>query len=249
MNVGLLVTCLVDLMRPNIGFAAVRLLERAGCCVHFPEAQTCCAQPAFNAGERALARTVAAHMVSAFEGLDYVVAPSGSCAAMVKKHYPDLLSDHPLWHEKAKSMADRTFELTDFLVRICRFEGPFTPLPLKITYHDSCSGLRDLHVRDQPRTLLSRVEGLCMQEMDGCEECCGFGGAFSVKFGEISARIAQRKCELIHAIKADAVVLGDLGCMLHIEGRLRRIGDETTRVLHVAEVLDGLSGRTAPEGV
>jgi len=231
MRVGLFVTCLVDLVRPRIGFAALKLLEAAGCEVVVPATQTCCGQPGWNSGDRPAARALAEKMLEEFAGCDYVVTPSGSCAGMIRVHYAELVGAHPL--------AARTYELTDFLASVLnvaqvpgRFEGT-------VTYHDSCAGLRELGVKSQPRALLAKVPGLRLQEMKDCEVCCGFGGTFSVKFGEISAAMAQAKCANVQSSGAGAVVLGDLGCMLNIEGRLRRAGDEKTRVLHVAEVLAG----------
>ena len=238
MKVGLFVTCLVDLMRPRIGFAALELLQDAGCTVVVPEAQTCCGQPGYNSGERASAIALARKVAREFADCEYVVAPSGSCAGMIRAHYPELLKDVPEAERDAVSaLAARTWELTDFLVNVMHY-APKSKTSIKtITYHDSCSGLRELGVKQQPRALLAQVEGLQLQEMEECEQCCGFGGAFALKFGEISSHIAERKCENIAASGADAVVLGDLGCMLNIEGRLRRRGDDKTQVLHVAEVL------------
>jgi L-lactate dehydrogenase complex protein LldE len=238
-RVGLLVTCLVDLMRPRIGFAALALLERAGCDVTVPATQTCCGQPAYNSGDRKSAKALARKLVSEFRDCEYVVAPSGSCAGMVRKDYPELFSDEPAVLPEIERFCARVHELTDFLVSVLgvsdvpgRFDGV-------VTYHDSCSGLRQLGVKAQPRALLGKVAGLQLKEMDEAEQCCGFGGAFAVKFGDISAHIAERKCANVQASGADAVVLGDLGCMLNIEGRLRRRGDAKTKVLHVAEVLAG----------
>jgi L-lactate dehydrogenase complex protein LldE len=239
MKVGLFVTCLVDLMRPRIGFAALRLLEAAGCEVVVPETQTCCGQPAWNAGDRRAARLLAEKLLAEFEGCDYVVAPSGSCAGMIRTHYPDLFADDPAWLARAAALASRTYELADFLATVAKpdkLPGNFTGT---VTYHDSCSGLRELGVKAQPRALLAKLPGVMLTEMNGAEECCGFGGTFAVKFGEVSARIAEKKCENVRASGADAVVLGDLGCMLNIEGKLRRMGDEKTRVLHIAEILAG----------
>ncbi|MBI3916360.1 MAG: (Fe-S)-binding protein [Betaproteobacteria bacterium] len=239
MRVGLFVTCLVDLMRPRIGFAALRLLEAAGCDVVVPRAQTCCGQPGYNSGDRKSALALARKVLGEFEECDYVVAPSGSCAGMIRTHYPDLFADDPSALERAKRLCDRTYELTDFLVNVVKLERVPGVFRGTVTYHDSCSGLRELGVKAQPRALLARVPGLIVKEMEECETCCGFGGTFAVKFGDISSHIAERKCANIAASGTDAVVLGDLGCMLNIEGRLRRRGDMKTRVLHVAEVLAG----------
>ena len=239
MRVGLFVTCLVDLMRPRIGFAALRLLEAAGCEVIVPRTQTCCGQPGYNSGDRKSALALARKLLAEFEECDYVVAPSGSCAGMIRTHYPDLFSDDPSALERAKRLCDRTYELTDFLVNVVKLERVPGMFSGTVTYHDSCSGLRELGVKAQPRALLARVPGLVVKEMEECETCCGFGGTFAVKFGDISSHIAERKCANITASGANAVVLGDLGCMLNIEGRLRRRGDIETRVWHVAEVLAG----------
>jgi L-lactate dehydrogenase complex protein LldE len=239
MRVALFVTCLVDLMRPSVGFATLHLLEAAGCEVVVPETQTCCGQPAFNAGDRAAAATLARKVIAEFEGYEYVVAPSGSCADHIRNEYPGLLSDDPDWHRRAVALGAKVFELTDFLVNVSHLEKPPGNFRGSITYHDSCAGLRSLGIKNQPRQLLSRMPDVELKEMEGAEECCGFGGTFSVKFGEISAAIAERKCAKAIATSADAIVGGDLGCLLSIEGKLRRMGDEKTRVLHVAEVLAG----------
>jgi L-lactate dehydrogenase complex protein LldE len=239
MRVGLFVTCLVDLLRPRIGFAALKLLEARGAEVVVPEAQTCCGQPGYNSGDRKSARKLALKTLGEFRDCDYVVAPSGSCAGMIRFHYPALVADDPLLREEMQALAARTYELTDFLVKLLKLESVPGRFPRTITYHDSCAGLRELGVKQQPRALLAKVDGLTITEMRDCEICCGFGGTFSVKFGEISSRLADNKCTNIAASGADAVVLGDLGCMLNIEGRLRRRGDNKTKVMHVAEVLAG----------
>ena len=241
MRVGLLVTCLVDLMRPSIGFAALELLEGAGYDVVVPANQTCCGQPGYNSGDRGSAHALALKLLDEFEGCDYVVAPSGSCAGMVRIHYPDLFRDEPATLVRIERLCAKTYELTDFLVRVAAIESVPGKFAGTVTYHDSCSGLRELGVKSQPRELLAKVPGLALTEMHASETCCGFGGTFAVKLGDISARMADDKCAHIDASGADAVVLGDLGCMLNIEGRLRKRGDRKTRVLHVAEVLAGKS--------
>ena len=243
MRVGLFVTCLVDLMRPGIGFAAIDLLEAAGCEVYVPPAQTCCGQPGYNSGDRKAARALAEKVLAEFEGCDYLVAPSGSCAGMIKTHYPELLEDAPALRGRVERFAGRVYELTDFLARIVKLDKVPGEFRGRVTYHDSCAGLREMGVKSQPRALLAKVPGLALVEMSECEQCCGFGGTFSVKFGEVSGAIADRKCQGIEATGADAVVLGDLGCMLNIEGRLRRRGNESIRVLHGAEVLAGTTGK------
>jgi len=238
-RVGLFVTCLVDLMRPSIGFAAIRLLEAGGADVYVPATQTCCGQPAYNSGDRANAIALARKVVGEFEGCDYLVSPSGSCSGMIRTHYGELFADDAAMRERVSALAAKTWELTSFLtdvLNVDRVPGTFAGTA---TYHDCCAGLRELGVKEQPRKLLATMSGLEVNEMAEPETCCGFGGTFSVKFGEISARLADNKCGHIEAAGVDAVVLGDLGCMLNIEGRLRRRGDRTTQVLHVAEVLAG----------
>lgn len=237
MKVGLFITCLVDVMRPEIAEAAVRLLEAAGCTVEVPMAQTCCGQPGFNSGDSATARDLARKFLDEFERFDHVVVPSGSCGGMIRTHYAALFADDPDLSGRIDAVAARTWELTAFLHDVVglralpgRFEGT-------VTYHDSCSGLRELGVQKQPRALLGLHPGLELVEMKDARACCGFGGAFAVKYGEISTAIVDEKIDRIRTTGAPCVVLGDLGCMLHIEGRLRRTGDTTTRVLHVAQVL------------
>lgn len=239
MHVGLFVTCLVDLVRPEIGFSVIKLLEQAGCTVEVPEAQTCCGQPAYNSGDSNTARSLALNLLKAFEKFEYVVLPSGSCAATIKGDYVDLFRNDPDLRARFDVLAAKTYELTDFLVNVCKVERLDSGFSGTVTYHDSCSGLRYLGVKEQPRKLLAMVPGMALKEMEKCEQCCGFGGTFAVKYGDISAAIVSEKCQHIQASGADAVVLGDLGCMMNIEGRLRRSGDEKTRVLHVAQVLAG----------
>ena len=205
-----------------------------------PEAQTCCGQPGYNSGARAAAKALARKVLGEFSAFDYVVAPSGSCAGMIRTHYPELFRDAPDELERVRDLCERTYELTDFLANVARLGAVPGNLKSTVTYHDSCSGLRELAIKNQPRQLLAKVPGLRLIEMEEAETCCGFGGTFAVKFGEISTHIAERKCANIAACGADAVVLGDLGCMLNIEGRLRRRGDAKTKVLHVAEVLAGV---------
>jgi L-lactate dehydrogenase complex protein LldE len=239
MRVGFFVTCLVDLMRPSIGFAAIRLLESGGAEVVVPPGQTCCGQPGYNSGDRAGALALATRVVEQFEHCDYLVAPSGSCSGMIKTHYADVCRDDSALLRRAEVLAAKTWELTSFLVDVLKIDSVPGSVDASITYHDSCAGLREMGVKHQPRALLAKVPGLELTEMAECENCCGFGGTFSIKFGEIATRMADNKCQQIAATGARAVVLGDLGCMLNIEGRLRRRGDTATRVLHVAEVLAG----------
>lgn len=239
MRLALYVTCLVDLMRPSVGFASLRLLEAAGCEVVVPAGQTCCGQPAWSAGNRSLAADLAKKAIAELEGFDYVVIPSGSCTDQIRNIYPQLLADDATWGPRARAVAARTYELTSFLVDVLHFVAPLAEFSGPVTYHDSCKGLRALNIKQQPRELLLKMKGLSLQEMPDCEECCGFGGAFSVRFGDVSTQIVDRKCASIASVGAAAVVGGDLGCLINIEGRLRRRGDATTRVLHIAEVLAG----------
>jgi L-lactate dehydrogenase complex protein LldE len=239
MRVGLFVTCLVDLMRPSIGFAALKLLEDAGCEVVVPATQTCCGQPGWNSGDRASARALAEKLIGEFDDCPYVVVPSGSCAGMIRTHFPEVFSEDAGMQARARRFGARTYELTEFLAKVAHRPKVSATFEGAVTYHDSCSGLRELGVKAEPRKLLAKVEGLKLVEMEECETCCGFGGTFSIKYGDISAEMAERKCAHIAASGTRAVVLGDLGCMLNIEGRLRKRGDAKTRVLHVAEVLAG----------
>ncbi len=238
MRVGLFVTCLVDFMRPRVGFCALQLLEAAGAEVVVPHTQTCCGQPGYNSGDLAAARVLARKLVGEFRDCEYVVVPSGSCAGMLRVHYPRLLGDDP----EIAALAARTYELTDFLTTILPLPQPPGQFGGRITYHDSCSGLRELGVKAQPRALLAKLPGVTLHEMPEPETCCGFGGTFALKYGAISARLAEDKCAQIENSGADAVVGGDLGCLLNIEGRLRRRGDACTRVLHIAELLAGDDG-------
>jgi L-lactate dehydrogenase complex protein LldE len=242
MRVGFFVTCLVDLMRPSIGFAAIKLLEAGGTEVYVPPTQTCCGQPGYNSGDRAGALALATRVVSEFENCEYLVAPSGSCTGMIKTHYADVFRDDADMLRRSAVLGAKTFELTDFLVNVLKFDAPPGRFTGSVTYHDCCAGLREMGIKRQPRALLGKVEGLRLTEMAECETCCGFGGTFSIKYGEISTRLADNKCQHIVATGADAVVLGDLGCMLNIEGRLSRRGDAKVRVLHIAEVLAGEGG-------
>ena len=246
-RVGLLVTCLVDLFRPTIGFAAVKLLEDAGCIVEVPRAQTCCGQPAYNSGDKEDAKAVARQVIAAFAGYDYVVAPSGSCAGMVKMHYPEMFADSPADFARAEELASRTYELMSFLTDICGVDGVAASFPRRVTYHDACSGLRELGVKDQPRRLLGSIEGLRLLEMPDAEVCCGFGGTFSVKYPDISDKMVGDKAEEVVSTGADCLLAGDLGCLLNMAGKLSRMG-RRVEVRHVAEVLAGMAEDTPAIG-
>jgi L-lactate dehydrogenase complex protein LldE len=238
-RIGLFVTCLVDAVRPEIGFSALKLLEGAGHHVVVPERQTCCGQPAYNSGDSRTARELAEKLLNEFEEFDAVVLPSGSCGGQIKVQYLELFRDDPDLKARIERLAGKTYELTDFLVNVAKVDALPSKFSGQITYHDSCAGLRELGIKHQPRALLAKLPGVRLTEMKDCQQCCGFGGTFSVKYGDISGAIVEEKCRNIHASGAGTVVLGDLGCILNIEGRLRRTGDETTRVLHIAQVLAG----------
>ena len=237
-RVALLVTCLVDLFRPNIGFSAIKLLEDAGCQVEVPRAQTCCGQPAYNSGDRAGARDMARAVIEAFSPYDYTVVPSGSCAGMVSHHYPGLFADDPQLRAKADALAAKTHELVSFLVDVMGVERVSARLDGVATYHDSCSGLRELGVKGQPRRLLKSVRGLTLKEMRDPEICCGFGGTFCVKYPDISTRMVTDKVRDVAATGADTLLAGDMGCLMNMAGRIRR-ENLPVKVRHVAEVLAG----------
>jgi L-lactate dehydrogenase complex protein LldE len=239
MRVGLFVTCLADLMRPSVAFAAVKLLEDAGCTVEVPAGQTCCGQPALNSGDNADTRDIAKRIIEAFEGFDHVVGPSGSCMGTIRHDYPALFADDPAWRARAEDLSRRSFELLSFLVDVLKIDRVEARYDGKVTYHDSCAGLREMGVRDQPRKLLAGVKGLELTEMRGTEECCGFGGTFCLKYPEISTKMVDDKIAHIEASGAAAVLGGDLGCLLNIAGRIRRRG-LPVRVIHTAELLAGM---------
>jgi len=238
-QVALFVTCLVDLFRPSIAFAAVRLLEQSGFTVVVPK-QGCCGQPNYNGGDRAGAATMALQTIRIFGAFEYVVAPSGSCAAMIRCHYPKLFETGSAARREAEALASRTFELTTFLTDIAGVSTSSATLQGAATYHDACAGLRELNIKQQPRELLGAVAGLTLSDMPDTEACCGFGGMFCVKYPELSIRIAEQKIADVEKTAADYLIGGDLGCLMHLEGKLHRDG-KAVRVLHVAEVLAGVT--------
>ena len=239
-RVALFVTCLVDLFRPNVAFAAVKLLETAGCQVTVPLTQTCCGQPAYNSGDVKNSRMLAKQVIQTFADFDYVVAPSGSCTGMLKKHYLELFKEDSQWQPKAQAFAERCYELVSFLSEVCGVTQVEADFEQRVTYHDSCSGLRELGIKQQPRQLLSTVQGLILTEMKEAEVCCGFGGTFCVKYPDLSARLVSDKVANIQATHAQVVLAGDLGCLLNIAGRLKRL-ESPVKVYHVAEVLANLT--------
>ncbi len=237
-RVGLFVTCLVDTFRPSVGFATVRLLELAGCQVEVPASQTCCGQPTFNSGDRAATAALARDVIEAFEGYEYVVGPSGSCIGMLR-HYPELFEDDPSMLARAQALADRAHEVTSFLVDVLDFDAITSSFTGSLTYHDSCSGLRELGVKTQPRRLLGSIEGAELREMEEAETCCGFGGTFCIKYPDISNRMVSNKVRAIQQSGADLVVGGDLGCLLNMAGKLKREGAKV-EARHVVEILADL---------
>ncbi|MEN3974241.1 (Fe-S)-binding protein [Emcibacter sp. SYSU 3D8] len=241
---ALFVTCLADLMRPEVGFASASLIEAAGFDVVVPRGQSCCGQPNYNSGDRRAARSMARRTIELLEPYEYVVVPSGSCAAMIKVHYPLLFDEADALFGKAQALAGKTEELTVFLERH-GYTPDAAPAAVRVAYHDSCSGLRELGIRHQPRALLKRSPSLELLELAEPEVCCGFGGTFCVKYPDISGRMAENKTADIAATGAGIVAMGDVGCLLNIEGKLRREGRDI-RACHVAELLAGMLER--PDG-
>jgi L-lactate dehydrogenase complex protein LldE len=235
-NVSLLVTCLGDVFFPDVGVGTVRLLRRLGVQVDFPAAQTCCGQPHFNTGYHADARSLARHLLTVFDTGRPVVVPSGSCAAMVKLEYPELFHDDSVWGPRARELAARTFELADFLVNVLKVEDVGARFEGRLTYHMACH-LRGLGLLTEPETLLKKVRGAEFVPLERCDECCGFGGSFSVRYPEISGAMVQDKAAFIEKAIVDAVVATDAGCLMNIAGCLRRRGSRV-RALHLAEVLE-----------
>ena len=243
-HVGLFVTCLVDAMRPSIGFASLKLLEDAGCIIGIPESQTCCGQPAFNSGADSHARDIAKQVIAAFEHFDYVVVPSGSCAGMLKVHAAELFADDTVWSERHTALANKTYEVMSFLTDIMDYVPKDISCLASATYHDSCSGLRELGIYDQPRQLLSSVDGLTMKSLPCNDVCCGFGGTFCVKYPDISNQIVTDKAREITKTGADLLLAGDLGCLMNMAGKLSRDGS-TVKAYHAIEVLAGMTDEPA----
>ena len=236
MRAALFATCLADQLFPEVAVASVKLLRHLGVTVVFPERQTCCGQPAFNAGYHRETAQVAEHHLDVFEGFEYVVLPSGSCGAMVKTHYPELLNEAPELFARARDLASRTYELTTFITEVLKTDDVGANLSnTRVTYHDSCHAMRFMGVRDAPRTLL-KVAGAELLEAANTEVCCGFGGLFSVKMPDISAAMARQKVAGIQATGADVLTSTDGGCLMQIKGTLHREG-VGVKVQHVAELL------------
>jgi L-lactate dehydrogenase complex protein LldE len=237
--VALFVTCLVDLMRPRIGFAAIRALEAAGCAVVVPRGQTCCGQPALNSGDRDHAVALAKQTIAALEPYAAVVVPSGSCAGTIRCHYPEMFEADAEWLPRAQAVAGKTFEIMAYLDEICGWRPDGVALEATATYHDSCSGLRELGIKAQPRRLLKGIEGLSLKPLAGEETCCGFGGTFCIKYPAISNAIVAEKAAAIEASGADLLLAGDLGCLMNMAGKLHREGSPV-RAFHAIELIAGM---------
>ena len=235
LRVSIFVTCVVDQLFPNVGLAMADVLERSGCRIDFPEAQTCCGQPAFNSGYRDEARKVAAHFLDVFQNAEYIVVPSGSCTSMISHHYAELEWDTAR-RSQVEQLSPRVWEFSKFLTDVMHLDDVGARFDHTVTYHDSCHALRELKVKESPRRLLSHVRGLTLREMDAAEECCGFGGTFSVKFPGISGGMARTKIDSILRTGADTVVSVDSSCLMQLQGALSRSGSEI-RTMHLAEVL------------
>ncbi len=240
MRVSLFIPCLVDALVPEVGEATARVLSRLGLGLDYPPSQTCCGQPAFNAGAWEDARRVGRQFLRAFAGSEVIVAPSGSCVSMVRTHYPHLFAEHPAELAAAQAIGERSFELTEFLVHRLGKTELGASFSGRVTYHDSCHLNRELGIQAEPRALLQAVAGLELVELPDAERCCGFGGTFSIKFPEVSVAMARRKAERIAESGADTVVVCDPGCLLQIRGYLSRRGSRV-QVRHIAELLAGQS--------
>ena len=235
-RVSLFVTCIVDQVFPNVGLAMADVLERLGYDIEFRQDQTCCGQPAFNSGYRDEAATVARHFLRVFEGAEYIVVPSGSCGSMISHHFEELFPADSDLHRKALKMKPRVYEFSRFLLEIAKTDDVGARFDGVVTYHDSCHALREMHIKNGPRRLLGKVRGLTLNEMDAAEECCGFGGTFSVKFAEVSGGMARTKIESIQKTGASTVVSIDSSCLMQLQGAISRAG-LPIRTMHLAEVL------------
>ncbi|WP_096435674.1 (Fe-S)-binding protein [Alteribacter populi] len=236
MKVSLFITCLADVFYPGVGKDTVEVLERLGCEVDFPEKQTCCGQPAFNSGYHKDTKKVAKHMIETFEHSDYVVMPSGSCAAMIHE-YPNLLNEEPEWEKRAEELMNKTYEFTQFLVHVLKVEKVDATLNTNATYHTSCHMSRLLKETEAPFKLLGKVDGLNLETLPNCEACCGFGGTFAVKMAPISEQMVDEKVRHIEETKAEVLIGADCGCLMNIGGRIERNG-KPIKMMHIAQVLN-----------
>lgn len=238
-TVTLFIQCIVDTLFPDVAHAMVRVFDRLGLSMECPTDQTCCGQPAFNAGYRSEARAAARRFIEIFESAEAIVCPSGSCVSMVRHHYPELFSDDAVWRRRAEQVAARTFEFSEYLVDVLKVTDVASGFRGRVTYHDSCHLLRSLKIREQPRRLIRGVPGAELAEMKASDRCCGFGGSFSVKYAAISTAMVDEKVDHILASGADAVVGCDMGCLMNIRGRLARRNAGHVKVMHIAELLAG----------
>ena len=238
MKVSLFITCLVDQLFPQVGVSMVDVLRRLGVELDFPEAQTCCGQPAFNSGYRAEARQLAERFIDVFDESQYIVTPSGSCASMVKVFYADLFEDDAAQRERARRLAARTYEFSEFIVNVLKVEDVGAQFRGRVALHQSCHLLRELNVRSEPRKLVSAVRGIELVELERADACCGFGGLFAIKYAQISGGILQEKIDCIERSGAEVIVASDMGCLMHINGGLSR-QRIPVRTLHLAELLAG----------
>lgn len=237
-HITLFIQCIIDGMYPEVGEAMVRLFQKLGVTMDYPADQTCCGQPAFNAGYRHEARAAAKHFITVFEKAECIVSPSGSCVAMVRHHYPELLRDEPAWLKRAEAVGARTFELTEYLVDVLGITDTGAAYPGTVTYHDSCHLLRTLGIAEQPRALIRNLKGVRFVEMKDSDRCCGFGGAFAVKYPEISTAMVAEKVQNILDSGADTVTGCDMGCLMNIQGIVNR-KNYPVRVRHIAQLLAG----------
>ena len=235
MNIQLFIPCFVDQVFPDTAFNMIKVLEKLGCTVHYNVNQTCCGQPAFNAGFRDESKDVCVKFIKDFGGADYIVAPSASCVGFVRNYYPSLF-DNSSYHNEVRDLQKRTFEFSEFLVKILQVENIGASLQGKATYHDSCAGLRECKIKDEPRKLLSKVKGLELLEMNDVETCCGFGGTFAVKFEAISTAMADQKINNAIQTGADFIISTDLSCLMHLDGYIRYKG-YGLKTFHIADVL------------
>lgn len=235
MNVQLFIPCFVDQLFPQTAFNMIKVLEKAGCTVSYNENQTCCGQPAFNAGFREESKLVCTKFISDFSGKDFIVAPSASCVGFVRNYYSTMFPDSALRND-VKILGERIFELSEFLVNILKIEDFNAVFPAKVTYHDSCAGLRECKIKNEPRKLLSKVAGLELVEMDDVETCCGFGGTFAVKFDTISGAMADQKTDNALQTGAEYIVSTDLSCLMHIQSYAQKNG-KNIRTMHLADIL------------
>jgi L-lactate dehydrogenase complex protein LldE len=235
MNVQLFIPCFVDQLYPDTAFNMIKVLEKAGCTVSYNTSQTCCGQPAFNAGFWDEAKSVCGKFLKDFKGTDYIVSPSASCSGFVRNYYGRLFENSSLHHE-VTDVGNRLFEFSEFMVKVLKIDNVGATLNGKATYHDSCAGLRECKIKAEPRKLLSNVKGLEITEMNDVETCCGFGGTFAVKFESISIGMGEQKVENAMATNADYIISTDLSCLMHIQGYINHKG-YSIKTMHLADVL------------